>query len=339
MKKSIVLFFTLVYSFSSFSQENSPFITKEFPSKNINKLDINTSGGGITVSGTNNSEATVKVFIKGNGAKKNLTKNEIEGLLKNYDFSVKMEGNTLTCMARAKKDMNWNNGLSISFEANVPERISTDLKTSGGGITLDHLDGNINFKTSGGGLKLNKLAGTIDGKTSGGGIKLSNSEGKINLNTSGGGIDLADSKGEINVNTSGGGISLTNLKGNIKANTSGGGINSENINGSLNIATSGGSIHLEKISGDVEARTSGGNINAEIIKMGKVVRLSTSAGNIRANLPFNQGMDLDISGSRIKSEKLTKVSNNLKSGKVKGKVNGGGTAVKINAGMGTITID
>ncbi len=293
----------MALKFSSFSEENIPFLTKEFPSKNINKLKINISGGGVTVSGTNSSESTIKVFIKGNGIKKNLTISEIKDLLENYEFSVKMKGNTLTCLAKSKKNMNWKNGLSISFEANVPERISTDLRTfSDGGITLENLDGNINFKTSGGGLKLNKLAGTIDGRTSGGGIKLTNSEGKIFLNTSGGGIDLADSKGEINVNTSGGGISLTNLKGNIKGNTSGGGINSENINGSLIIATSGGSINLEKITGDLEARTSGGNINAEIIKMGKVVSLSTSAGNIRGQ---GQKLGIKLKRDTFGSKKLS----------------------------------
>jgi hypothetical protein len=54
----------------------------------------------------------------------------------------------------------------------------------------------------------------------------------------------------------------------------------------------------------VIARTSGGGIDANIVKLGEILRLSTSAGNIHANIPFSEGMDLDIKGNRIKSDKL-----------------------------------
>jgi hypothetical protein len=75
------------------------------------------------------------------------------------------------------------------------------------------------------------------------------------------------------------------------------------------------------------------------VKLGKILRLSTSAGNIHANIPFSEGMDLDIKGNRIKSDKLSKVSSNLSSGRVKGRVNGGGTEVTLTASSGTIFVE
>ncbi|MCP9769586.1 hypothetical protein EGI22_16915 [Lacihabitans sp. LS3-19] len=321
------------------AQTKEPFQTKKFSGVSIKNVKVNTSGGGIKVAGNSQSNAEVRVYVKMNNWKGDASKAELEKELEKYVLEMNYENGSIVCLAKPKDPNGKNNKLSISFEVDCPKNVDVNLVTSGGGINLQNLEGNLDFKTSGGGLTVSNLKGKVNGKTSGGGIKLTDCDGMITMKTSGGGIKANNAKGNIYLATSGGGIDIDQLKGTIKAHTSGGSINSSNIKGSLDAATSGGSINLDNISGNLTAKTSGGGINADIVKLGEVLTLSTSAGNIHANLPFSEGMDLDIRGNKIKSDKLSKVSRNLNSGVVKGQVNGGGTEVKITAVSGTIYID
>jgi hypothetical protein len=339
MKKTYLFIIAALLVTSSFAQNKTPYMVKKFPVAGIKSLEVSTSGGGINVMGKAANEAEVKVFVSGNNSKNELSAKEIEKLLENYILEIAKEGDLLRCTAKNKGQMDWKKSLSISFEIKVPEKINTNLKTSGGSISLEKLTGKLDFSTSGGSLSLTNLSGNINGRTSGGSIGLTDSDGEIDLKTSGGAIAANNSKGNINLATSGGSFDLKNLKGQIMARTSGGGIDAEMIEGSLIVSTSGGAIDLKAISGDVIATTSGGGINADIKKLGKKLKLSTSAGSIHANLPFDAGMDLDIKGSKIKSDKLAKVSNKLETGRVKGKINGGGTEVIISSSVGTVYLD
>lgn len=334
----VLMCFALTLVFAQ-SKDEKPYLVKNFSKEKIEKLQVSTSGGGIKVAGTDSKEAQVRVFVRKNNNYYVQGDKEIEDELNRYIIDVGFSEGTIVCSAKPREPKSGNYRLSIGFEVDVPKNIDTDLHTSGGGITMKNLNGNLKFKTSGGGLKLAGLSGKVEGKTSGGGIDVIDSEGNINLNTSGGGIDASNCKGDIYLNTSGGGIDLKNLKGNIVAYTSGGGIDVETVKGSLDVKTSGGGIDLNNVAGDISAKTSGGGIDAKITKIGEYLHLSTSAGNINVDLPFNQGMDLDLSARKIKSTKLAKVSNNLESGKVKGKVNGGGAEVKITTSVGSIIVD
>lgn len=343
MKKiSFILAFLFTVLWAAAQNDNDkPYMVKSFNSSNFEKLVVSTFGGGINVKGNNSKTAQVKVFVKKNNNYFTQGDKNIEDELAKYIIDIGVANGELVCTAKRREEKSgWSsNNLSISFVVDVPSQIDTELKTSGGGITLANLDGNLMFKTSGGGLNLSGLSGNIDGKTSGGGIKVSDSEGKLNLKTSGGGISAKNSKGEINLYTSGGGIDLANLTGTVVAYTSGGGIDVNNTKGNLDIKTSGGSIDLMHVKGDISAKTSGGSIDAKIDQIGEYLNLSTSAGNVKVDLPFGQGMDLDLSARTIKSTKLAKVSGNLQKGKVKGKINGGGSEVKITTSTGNIYID
>ena len=320
-------------------QTKLPYTVKKFSGINIENIKVNTSGGGIKVFGNEGKDAEVKVFINTNNWKKTASKNEIDEELKNYNLEIEFKNGTIVCSAKPKTNETNKRNLSIGFEIYAPSKVNINLMTAGGGITLDNLVGDLDFTTSGGSLTVSKLQGKVKGKTSGGSITMTGCDGGINMKTSGGSITAKSSLGTINLMTSGGSINLNQLKGTIVAQTSGGSIKSEEIKGSLDLSTSGGSISLVQISGDVIAKTSGGGINANIVKLGKILNLSTSAGNIHVDLPFSEGMDLDIKGNKIKSDKLSKVSKNLDSGRVKGKVNGGGTQVVLTASSGTIFVE
>ena len=61
------------------------------------------------------------------------------------------------------------------IEIKVPYRQNLNLRTRGGDIELDRLQGEFTARTSGGGIEAGDVDGPVDAKTSGGTIKLENS--------------------------------------------------------------------------------------------------------------------------------------------------------------------
>jgi DUF4097 and DUF4098 domain-containing protein YvlB len=317
------------------------YLNKSLSADAIKEVEARTSGGGIEVTGVSNAgEARVEVYVSGNDHHGEYTKEEIQSrVAADYELTVTASGNKLTAIAKPKKNFrSWNNGLSFSFAIFVPVVCTTQLNTSGGGISIANLQGEQHFNTSGGGLEVKGLTGKIDGRTSGGGISVSDCKDNIDLETSGGGIEALRCSGQIRLNTSGGSIDLTDLSGNIRATTSGGNVDAEKISGELETHTSGGNVNLSAMNGTLEASTSGGNIDIQISVIGKYVKLSNSGGNVYLELPKGKGLNLDVHGDRIKTEGLSNFSGSLEKQSINGTVNGGGTPVDIHAGSGGVTL-
>jgi hypothetical protein len=342
MKKLLFTFVVTLLYLNASAADEKPFLVKTFTSSSVKDVNVSTSGGGISVSGTAGSESRVEVYIRPSNSSngRTISNEEINERLERYIFSVKQEGSTIACVAKAKDNkMNWKEGLSITFKIFVPKNVSTDLNTSGGGINLTGLKGNLRFRTSGGGLNLTDLDGTIAGSTSGGGIKLINCDNKVDVQTSGGGIRAEGCDGDIKLVTSGGGITLKHLTGRIDAVTSGGGIDIDGIKGNAVVSTSGGSINLEGVSGNMKASTSGGGINAEIVSLDENLSLNTSAGSVNLKLPSNRdGLNVDIRGNRVDFENLSNFEGRKDRNTLQGTINGGGKNVKISASSGHVNI-
>jgi hypothetical protein len=340
MRKIFLLAIIITVSITVIAQEKTPYMTKSLSSESVKSTEVQTSGGSISVTGVNSAaETKVDVYITSNNGRDNLSKEEIEKRLQEYDLDVAVSNNKLTAIAKPKqRDFDWKRGLSISFKIYVLKNISTDLTTSGGSISLTNVTGDQQFTTSGGSLHVDNVGGKIDGRTSGGSIQLVNSRDDIELTTSGGSIDARNSEGKIRLTTSGGSLSLKDLKGDIKATTSGGSVNGRNVSGELITHTSGGGIHLSDMSCSLEASNSGGGIDIEMKELGKYVKISNSGGGVDLKLPKNKGVDLDLSGGRIKTDQLGNFDGKIEDDSVQGKLNGGGVPVRVRSSSGRISL-
>lgn len=341
--KKYLLFLMLPFAcFSTMAQinnEKEPYMTKSLSNESIKDVEVETSGGSISVSGGQATEARVEVYITGNNGKNNLSKDEIKARLEElYDLNVSVSNNKLVAVAKQKKQIHdWKKSLSISFKVFVPGEVSTDLSTSGGSISLENLLGKQAFSTSGGSLNINNVGGNVKGRTSGGSINLENSKNDIDLSTSGGSIEAKNCDGNLRLSTSGGSLELNGLKGQINATTSGGSVHGSNIDGELITHTSGGNIHLNDLSCSLETSTSGGHIDVSIKELGKYVTISNSGGNINITLPKDKGLDLDLSG-KIADTHFENFNGKINEYEVNGKLNGGGVPVRVNAGSGKISL-
>jgi DUF4097 and DUF4098 domain-containing protein YvlB len=339
MKKSFFIALIAAQAFCINAQNREPFLTKSFSNSSVKSVVVETTGGNISVTGENKSDARVEVYVhKNNNRDNDLSKDEIQKRLdEDYNLNISVDNGKLTAVAKPKhNNMNWKKALSISFRVFTPVNVSTDLSTSGGNIELSNVSGKQNFSTSGGNLQVNNVTENLKGRTSGGNIDVSNCKDEIDLRTSGGNIEASNCTGNIRLETSGGSLRLDNLNGNVKANTSGGNVRGNDISGGELFAhTSGGNIDLQGLSSSLETSTSGGNIDVSIKQLSKYVKISNSGGNIAIALPKNKGIDLDLSG-KIGNTHFENFDGKVNEHEVSGKLNGGGIPVTVDAEDGRI---
>lgn len=296
---SMILMVSTASAFSAI--QDDPYRVEEFSITTPGNLDVRTSGGHITVKASESNRVRVEMYVRKNG--RDLSASDYD--LNDFEIDISQSGNTVRAIAKRENGNNWkfwnNNNISISFVVYTPREMSTDLKTSGGHIETEGLKGKQEIATSGGHLQLHNLMGTVNARTSGGHIEISDFEGEMNTRTSGGHIEV------------------------------------QNANGNISLRTSGGHIDLERISGSVEASTSGGSIKADIASIGQFVDLRTSGGNVNISVPEGLGLDLELRGSRVRTE-LKNFSGKVEDDEVEGSINGGGPKISARTSGGTVRI-
>ena len=144
-------------------------MTKSLSNESVKNVEVTTSGGSISVSGVNASDARIEVFISSNNGKNDLSKTEIQQRLNElYDLNIAVANGKLSAIAKSKERIkDWKKSLNISFKVFVPKNVSTDLTTSGGSISLSNISGNQNFSTSGGSLNVDNVSGKVDEQAAG----------------------------------------------------------------------------------------------------------------------------------------------------------------------------
>lgn len=273
------------------------------------QLKVETDRGSIKIK--THSIETIEVVVKFR-AKTN-DEELANKLFKGFKLSYDQSGSDLNIEANQTNKKSWFsnlfgksnwNKLNIKFIITVPNDYNVNLNTSGGGISVEDLQGLVKANTSGGGLTFGNIEGNILGKTSGGGISVGECSGSIDIKTSGGGITIDKCGGSVNAHTSGGGIKVNEVFGLINASTSGGSVYASIINQpkeDCSLTTSGGGITLilaENINAYLDAKTSGGSVSSEfpITFTGKAKR-SVLKGNLNKGGPK---LYLRSSGGSIK---------------------------------------
>ena len=246
------------------------------------------------------------------------------------DFAITFDQNDDGVTIRAKHNgeilRRWSrerNRLRVKFLITVPQRYNVDLKTAGGGISVEDLEGEVRSQTSGGGLRFGSIKGPVWGRTSGGSVKLEGTQGDAELKTSGGGITIGS------------------VEGTVEAITSGGSIRIDRVTGSVNAKTSGGGITVEEVMGDITAKTSGGSIKAYISRQPEGnCSLETSGGNVTAYLLEDIAVDVEArtSGGSVSTDVpvATVVQGKINKSRLQGTINGGGPLLKLRTFGGSI---
>lgn len=209
------------------------------------------------------------------------------------------------------------------FRISVPYEHDVELRTAGGHITIDRLQGDVFARTSGGDVRIGEVDGPVQAKTSGGSVRISSAHETV-AQTSGGDIRIGDAQGPVS------------------ATTSGGSIETEAVAGDVAAKTSGGSIRVRGVNGAVQAKTSGGSISAEFVAQPNAPsELRTSGGNVTVYLPDEIAVDLKArtSGGRVSTDfPVTMVGDVSAKNRLETALNGGGPAMALRTSGGSIRL-
>lgn len=239
-------------------------INRSFKTSSDGSLLLDTDIGNIYIQGADTEDVNVVVHR----AAQMKTDRHAAEFIKAFNVSFNQQDTELHIEAKFSEGKRYwtiaNIRLDILFFITVPKSFrSVIIKSAGGDVTVQNLNGSIQCRTNSGQLNFENITGPILSHTDNGNIRLTNCNGDVRVDTLRGNIEINDIVGRVDTTSFGGNIRANNVIGAITTETSGGNIKIENCKGGVTAETAGGSIDLEN-DGPIAAKTFGGSINADI---------------------------------------------------------------------------
>jgi hypothetical protein len=213
----------------------------------------------------------------------------------------------ITIEHRGRKPWSWSFGdQGAHVEVTLPRRTDVVVKSSGGGIDVESIEGSVEAKSSGGGVTVLEVSGDVVASSSGGGVEVERIGGGAKLDSSGGSVSARRVAGDIDAGSSGGGVRIDEAGGAVVASSSGGGVRVGFAAGNAK----GGDLH-------------------------------SSGGGVTARVDPSVGLEIDAyaSGGDADCELPVTVRGKMKDNTVRGTLNGGGAVLKLRSSGGGVTIE
>jgi DUF4097 and DUF4098 domain-containing protein YvlB len=142
--------------------------------------------GGIEVIGSDRNDILVISKIQAQAGSESDAKDIASNIRIDVGDEVRAEGPTTR----------WQSSWSVSYEIHVPRKINLDLSANNGGISIENVDGRLEFETTNGGVSLTGVAGDVRGSTSNGGVDVELTGDRwsgtgLDVRTTNGGVDVA----------------------------------------------------------------------------------------------------------------------------------------------------
>ena len=145
-------------------------------------LDLDT-GGEVVIHGWNEPRARIRVRLGGvNWRETRVDVDRVgDGLRIRSEFDVSLT----------------NTSTRHEFELWIPRQTDVDLRSAGGGLTIEHLEGRISGHTGGGSIHIQDMKGRSSFSTGGGNIRVSDSDMSGSISTGGGMVVLSAVSGGL----------------------------------------------------------------------------------------------------------------------------------------------
>jgi hypothetical protein len=214
---------------TAYVNDEETVVTATFPLNSSAKFSLANLSGNVTIEGTDDMNASVKVIKKGGSV----------GDRKEVKIGYSTLGGNLTLKSPQLIPPN----IDIAYEIKLPRNLGqarVDVVSSK--VKLTDIDALVEIKTVSGAVDLTKIKGAVTANTQSGDITLSQASGDLNIASASGKIELNDVSGAT--------IKTNNVQGNTRA-----------IIGSA--ATSADALSFESVSGDIDIKFKS-EINAEL---------------------------------------------------------------------------
>ena len=146
-----------------------------------------TPNGGIQVFGSARGDIVIRAKVTGQADSQARAREIMAG--------VRVDAAADKISADGPQGLDRRESWSVSYKLAVPTQTSLQLKSTNGGISIEDVEGRLDFTTVNGGVKLSRVGGEVRGRTSNGGVDVD--------------LDGATWQGEgLDVETSNGGVKI-----------------------------------------------------------------------------------------------------------------------------------
>ena len=180
-------------------------------------------------------------------------------------------------------------------------------------------------------------------ETADGSVNISSVNGNIAIKTTDGSVKAAELAGKIEVRTADGSINVETLTGESKLHSVDGAIGVARVDGKCEASSADGSIHLAGRFDSLDIKSTDGGVVAKVApgsRMASAWSIRTADGSVELALPqdFQANLDASTRDGHISLGLPVAVQGNIGKTEVRGTMNGGGPALAIHTGDGSIHI-
>ncbi len=281
-------FFALALALLAAAPARAADFEREVPAEPGGRLRVDVDGGRVQIETHNEDTVRVEAHTWGFRAGAG-------------DFELRRDGDEVE-LHGSFGALSFLGGPKVEVRVRVPEAFSAEVRTGGGAVQLEQLEGRVAVRTGGGRVEVDEITGDVEVRSSGGEVRVSEVEGRVEVRSSGGGVRASD------------------------------------VSGAVEIRTSGGDLRIHDVGGPVDARTSGGNISVRFLAE-PAGTLETSGGSVEVEFEEGHGVDLDArtSGGRIDLDDLA-LEGRVEGDEVRARLGGGGDSLQIRTSGGNIRI-
>jgi hypothetical protein len=167
---------------------------------------------------------------------------------------------------------------SMRFTLRVPARCDLSLRSAGGGLVVEGVEGTFTGETAGGSIVLVDVKGRARLSTLGGPVRVSRSTLEGSVSTNGGDVRIEGVRGGLHATTlagsvshddapdgaggAAGGLRISSMGGDIDVPDAPHGAQLKTMGGAIRVAAAGGPVRAETMGGDVTISTAGGDVTA-----------------------------------------------------------------------------
>ena len=201
-------------------------------------------------------------------------------------------------------------------------------------------DFSVDLRSTTGPIRVEELTGKVRARTLNGSIEIVGVDGPLTLRSAKGAVSVSESRGDVAIRAGEGAIDLSWVTGNVRAATGKGNVSARHVDGLVDIRTDDGEVNLQQVRGRVEARTEIGAVYASFLGEPEG-QIETRRGSVEVIFPRDAGIDLDArtADGTVQLETDLEIDGERANGYAVGRVNGGGSSLRIYTARGNVRLD
>jgi DUF4097 and DUF4098 domain-containing protein YvlB len=169
-------------------------------------------------------------------------------------------------------------------------------------------------------------------------------ESALDLHTGDGNVSINGITGNVRLRSGDGNIDVRNVKGDLTADTGDGNVTIDAVDGTLHATTGDGDIDVSGRFDTLEVRTGDGRIDARALPGSKVSsnwNLQSGDGNLTLRIPDGLAAEVELhtGDGHIDLGVPLAIYGRLEQKTIHGKLNGGGAALTLRTGDGSIRLE